>query len=269
MVRYARQSDSSKEDCVVLRQPREAVRWHQRAVAQLALAGPIEVGRLDPPRPGDLESAPDSGQADGHDLLTDPVSGDDCNLVGRHGPAGGGIRRRVPPILSSPRLPKPEATAGSETVGITRHHRFLAARAQEGDQGEAAGSGFRRGVMTRRPTIPSVSCPSTVQTIRISVGFAGAVQSWLMLAPGRRWTCASPRARPRSSATKSGSNRPKFRTTSGTRSAAATLIVPGRQGYSFMPTTISRSGGGAHARTSAQHIRRHNRRTGGHRKVIA
>jgi len=36
-----------------------------------------------------------------------------------------------------------------------------------------------------------------------------------------------------------------------------------------MPTTISRSGGGAHARTSAQQIEEHNRRTGGHRRVIA
>src|SRR2546426_10668583 len=84
MVRYARQSDSSKKDCVVLRQPREAVRWHQRALAQVALAGPIELRRLDPRRPGNLEGSSHSGQADGHDLLTDPVAGDDRDLVGRH-----------------------------------------------------------------------------------------------------------------------------------------------------------------------------------------
>src|SRR5438552_4453432 len=143
MVRYARQSDSSKKDCVVLRKPRTAVRWHQRALAQVALAGPIELRRLDPPRPSDLESAPHSVQADGHDLLTDPVAGDDCNLVGRHGlvspwpaeafaapvarvrrPASAGIRRG-PQSLQSSTLPKtPEVTAGIEPAEVLQTFRL-------------------------------------------------------------------------------------------------------------------------------------------------
>lgn len=58
-----------------------------------------------------------------------------------------------------------------------------------------------------------------------------------------------------------------FRTTSLIRSAAVTSIIAGRNAYSVMATTISRSGGGAHPMRSAQHIRRRSRSTREHRKV--
>jgi len=58
-----------------------------------------------------------------------------------------------------------------------------------------------------------------------------------------------------------------FRTTSRTRSAVVISMVGGRNPYSVIATTISRSGGGAHPMRSAQHIKRAMRSKRGHPKV--
>jgi hypothetical protein len=172
----------------------------------------------------------------------------------RTGGAGGGIRTRTEGFLKP--FPLPLGYAGISTISM---------RTAYGQR--EVGAGLARGRTTRRATMPSASCPRTVQVIRTSVGCSGAVQSLLALPPGARWTCASPSARPRSSGMRSCSRRPMFRTTSRIRSAAVTSIVGGRNAYSVMATTISRSGAGAHPMSSAQHIRRRIRSKRGHRKV--